>query len=185
MWRGLILWFCLKETRQKNSITVLLIIGMSFYWYLSNNISERKAWTGLEAWPLQLQYGALQDQANWQLAFMYSFVYDVVNTWNSCIWTADCNNVCANDPPNCGCYLSNTTVTYKTFIVTKLNLSSSYTYCRLQNLANSVLTFLIWVKLKKIYYTWLSENFDLHITTCSSLGAPSICCGRFCANWAY
>ena len=39
----------LPETRQKNSITVLLIIGMSFYWYLSNNIRERKALKGLEA----------------------------------------------------------------------------------------------------------------------------------------
>ena len=52
--------------------------------------------------------------------------------------TADCKNVSANDSPSYGCYLSNSTVTYKTFIASKLNLSSSYMYRRLQHLANSL-----------------------------------------------
>jgi len=158
---------------------------MSFYWYLSNYWKKglNRTWSLTSAIAIRCSTGSGQLAAG--LHVFIRTVYDVMNTRNSWIWTADCNNVCANDPPSYGCYLSNTTVTYKTFIETKLNLSSSYTYCRLQNLANSVLTLLIWVKLKKIYYSWLSENCDLHITTCSSLGAPSIFYGRFCANWAY
>ena len=68
------------------------------WWNVALTLREQDSWyrvssssplppSGLEIWRDILQY-------------------EITNTWNSCIWTADWNNIGLNDLNSCECYLS-------------------------------------------------------------------------------